>query len=157
MLSRVCTIDTLLWGTYSTRVHTPDYDGNTPRVEIRVDTRYILKYLYELRPSEAAVNLGRVVARDAASEHVDENADRQHVASLEGADEPGHAEEEDQEAHRPQLDTSSHAHLFLYRRRYREREQVEGGWVGGGRGFVETKGVLGKEAQAPGHAEEYGP
>lgn len=59
------------------------------------------------------MDFGRGVTRDAPGEHIDEDADRQHVTSLQGAHEPGHAEEQDHEADRPKLDASSHAHLFI--------------------------------------------
>lgn len=83
-------------------------------------------YLDPLGAAESAVNLGRVVPGDAAREDVDQQAHGQHVPALEGADKSHDAEEQHQEAHRPQLDTRSHADLITAMLR------------GGGGGIMQT-------------------
>lgn len=71
----------------------------------------MLSYLDPLGAAETPVNLGGVVAGDAAREHVDKDAHRKHVAPLEGADEPHHAEEQHHETDGPQLDPGADTHL----------------------------------------------
>lgn len=61
---------------------------------------------------KSSVDLGGVVPRDPPRENVQEDHHGQHVPSLEGAHEPDHAEEQDKEAHRPELNTAPHADLF---------------------------------------------
>lgn len=79
------------------------------------------------RATELAVDLRSVVSRDTAREDVDEDADRQHVASLERANQVRHAEQQQQEHYGPQLDTCAHKNLAETRnhtnKSAREREK----------------------------------